>query len=691
MIPTLSEESTFGRIEYCGNGTIRGWAIDKNAPELSLDIVVSEGNTEVARLVADRHRCDLLDENLGAGRYGFMFQVPERFENGLVHYLHFRIASNHVELENSPVLYQHLPEADQAVFKTTSLTGNKVLVLAPHPDDETFGAGGSIALHKQSGDEVMVVFMTDGGAGIPGKSRSEAVNIRQTEAKAALKFLGVSCSDLVFFETADRCLYSDSSAVSKLEALFKRFRPTLIYAPSPMEFHPDHKATAQHLFFALQNSGYKGRVALYEVNRPFNPNCLVDITSVLKKKEKAAGEYASQQALYPYWESILGLNRFRALTVAPDCLAAEAFVVLDGEQFSPMTADLFFRQQLLPVSVENDVPLVSVVIRTRNRLRTLQEAIACVVGQTYPNLELVVVNDGGQDISGIIDRFSKLLRVKHVRSREHIGRSAAGNLGFESCTGLYICLLDDDDLWQSNHVQKLADFLTYTGAAFAYSDCERLTYSFEAGEMREVKRESPFFGLEYDRTRLYAGNFVSVISAMFTRELLDKVGGFDADLDYFEDWDLWIRMSWHASFHRLPGITCVYRVFEEHPFDAVAATLKVMRKNARDWGTDSYQKYAWHVVSVLRDENEKLRQRLNSAASDESLVNSNERIVLERCRQLEEEALELRKQVEQMCIELTNTQEDGWNLLGRSLKRFVPASIRARIGPVLKKLVSTIS
>lgn len=679
----------YGRIEYCGNGIVRGWAIDASSPELSLEIVVTENGTEVDRLIADVHRGDLLDEHRGSGRYGFIFQIPKRFENGLVHHLHFCIADGGVELENSPVRLQYLPEADLAVFKATSLTGNTVLVLSPHPDDETFGAGGSIVLHRKFGDKVKVAFLTDGDAGVVGKSPSESASIRQAEARAALQSLGVSGCDLIFFDIPDRCLSIENTVVSRLVELLLQFRPTLIYAPSPMEFHPDHKAACEHLFSALKSSSWDCMVALYEINRPFNPNCLVDITDVLKEKEEAAGKYASQQVLYPYWESISGLNKFRALTLSPDCEAAEAFVVLSSAQVMQMPTDGFFRQQMLSVSAREEEPLVSVVIRTRNRIKTLQDAILSVIGQNYPNLELVVVNDGGQDVSDIVERFSRFLTVKYVCSNEHVGRSAAGNLGFEQCSGRYICLLDDDDLWQPNHVKKLADFLTYTGSEFAYSDCERITYSFDAGEMRQVKRESPFFGLEFDRTRLYADNFISPISAMFTRSLLDKSGGFDPDLDHFEDWDLWIRMSWHSSFHRLPGVTCTYRVFEEHKVDAIAATLKVMSKHAGFWSSDAYQKYAWHVVSVLRDENEKLRQRLTGGDIGEFESKLDGRPAIGQYRLLEAESEALKDRVRQLETALHNIQSSGWVALGQLLKRYVPASIRTCIARALRKLTTS--
>ena len=682
----LSEAEVFGTVEYVGHGVIKGWAVDFTSPELSCEVVVIENGAEVSRLKADLHRCELLEKNIGAGRYGFVFKIPERFEDGAVHILHFRIAVNNEELTNSPVIYQHLPEADQTVFTTSSLLGNRVLVLAPHPDDETFGVGGSIALHRQFGDVVKVVFMTDGQAGVAGKVAEEAIAIRRSEATKALDVLGVD--DFEFWNVPDRCLCDNQSIVFKLQELLKTYRPSLVYAPSPLEFHPDHKASSSHVWTALSTIRYQCSVAFYEVSRPFNPNCLVDISAVLEQKESAARAYGSQTSLYPYVESILGLNRFRALTVSSKCRYAEGLVLMPSQDLFNTSIDSFQRNQLLPFVSRDNQSLVSVIIRTKNRSATLYEALASVAGQTYGNLEVIVVNDGGDDVEDIIKEFATVLPIKHIRQAESSGRSAAGNIGFSNCSGKYICLLDDDDLWHANHVRKLADFLSTTGEDFAYSDCERLTYCFDSGDMVLSRKESPLFGLDYDRTRLYAGNFISVISAMFSRSLLEKSGGFDPGIHTFEDWDLWIRMSKFANFHRLPGITCTYRVFREHPIDAVAATLKVMGKYAGEWESDAYQKYAWHVVSVLRDENEKLRQRLDKTAQVEGDAQAAIVVSIEEHERLEAKTHQLAQELSDVKDELNRINQSGSLALGRSFGRFVPTRIKDFVMPVLRRLSS---
>ena len=84
-------------------------------------------------------------------------------------------------------------------YHATDLTGKKVLVFAPHPDDETIGCGGSLALHIKAGDPVKVVFLTNGAKGdSSGEIAKESyVELRKDEANKACAFLGVT--DLEFW------------------------------------------------------------------------------------------------------------------------------------------------------------------------------------------------------------------------------------------------------------------------------------------------------------------------------------------------------------------------------------------------------------------------------------------------------------------------------------------------------------
>ncbi|MBN2232801.1 MAG: PIG-L family deacetylase [Deltaproteobacteria bacterium] len=204
--------------------------------------------------------------------------------------------------------------------------GCRVLVLAPHPDDETFGCGGTLALHTAAGDQVRVIFLTDGRRGdFSGRYEAEPYRrLRQREASAAAGVLGID--DIRFWPFADRRL-ADCSAEAgmRLMAELDEYQPQRIYVPSILEYHPDHRAAARLLTGVLARLGPTLEVAFYEVNQPLCINTLVDITPVLEIKRRAMDIYVSQLRELPYHEYMLALNRFRAITLPSASTHAEGY------------------------------------------------------------------------------------------------------------------------------------------------------------------------------------------------------------------------------------------------------------------------------------------------------------------------------------------------------------------------------
>ena len=210
-------------------------------------------------------------------------------------------------------------------YQATDLTGRKVLVLAPHPDDETIGCGGSLCLHRKANDPVKIVFLTNGAKGDwSGKrSRETIVAIRKGEAGEACKQMGVE--DLEFWGFEDRGLAEAEGVLAHVIDLLNLFRPGIVYSPSLWEFHPDHRAASFLLCKAASRCAFDFDIFFYEVGQPLRPNCLVDITTVLDTKLRATQAYRSQLETKPYGEILLALNRFRSLTLSSKVTHAEAF------------------------------------------------------------------------------------------------------------------------------------------------------------------------------------------------------------------------------------------------------------------------------------------------------------------------------------------------------------------------------
>jgi LmbE family N-acetylglucosaminyl deacetylase len=174
-----------------------------------------------------------------------------------------------------------------------------VLVVAPHPDDETLGCGGTIARHLDSGDSVCVLIATDGGRSRAGGYGSDKiVALRREEAKAAVAELGPA--RLVQLGLPEGA-WKTGQLVDPLRDLLHSLRPTLVYSTSPMDYHPEHLRVCMALADALEleQSHEVAAIRMYEVQVPLGPvlvNMAVDIGPMEGRKQGALAAYKSQAA-----------------------------------------------------------------------------------------------------------------------------------------------------------------------------------------------------------------------------------------------------------------------------------------------------------------------------------------------------------------------------------------------------------
>jgi LmbE family N-acetylglucosaminyl deacetylase/glycosyltransferase involved in cell wall biosynthesis len=447
-------------------------------------------------------------------------------------------------------------------YHSTDLTGKRVLVLAPHPDDETFGCGGSLVLHARAGDPVKVVFLTNGAKGdSSGKNKEEYVAIRQREAVSACACLGVT--DLEFWSYEDRSLAGSRGVLLRLIDLLESFRPELVYAPSPMEFHPDHRAACFLLCDAISGFDSDLEVAFYELGQPLSPNLLIDITQVLPQKTGAMDLYESQLKERPYKDITVALNRYRSMTLPQGATHAEGFSVWEAgviRGVCPLSIPFHQVRRLAPDPGESG-PLVSVIVRTRNRPALLANALRSIAGQTYANLEIVVVNDGGQDVKAMVTALAGGIPVTYIRHKVHKGRAAAANSGLKAARGAYLNFLDDDDVFLPGHVETLVSHLVATNEKVAYSNVMNVYFTGPPERSYAREREELVFNLDFDPDRLLFENYIPLMSVLFSRDVLLKVEGFCEDLILFEDWDFWIRVSRHFQFQHIDKTTAEYRFY----------------------------------------------------------------------------------------------------------------------------------
>lgn len=199
-----------------------------------------------------------------------------------------------------------------------------VLVLAPHPDDESLGCGGAIALHHRQGDRVKVVFATDGAAGDPlGYYKDcDYRELRRAEARRAASILGID--ELVFWDYPDGKLTEAHDLGERLRTLLTTDRPDILYRPSTLEIHPDHWALGVGVEEALRQYRPTHGDFCYEVWATIQPTHALDITAVWDLKRKAIEQHESQLRYNDLIYMGAGLNACRTL-YCPSARYVEAF------------------------------------------------------------------------------------------------------------------------------------------------------------------------------------------------------------------------------------------------------------------------------------------------------------------------------------------------------------------------------
>ena len=188
-----------------------------------------------------------------------------------------------------------------------------VLVIAPHPDDESIGCGGALRLHVLRKDRVLAVFLTSGELGLKHLRPEEAWRIREREARKAAKILGLA--ELAFLRRPDWTLGDDVNGAARLlRPILEAASPDLIYLPHPADCHPDHQAALPIVGAALRRRSRRAPILRgYEVWTPLaEHDHLENISSVMRVKLRALRAHQSQlKGKFDYERAVTGLNQFR--------------------------------------------------------------------------------------------------------------------------------------------------------------------------------------------------------------------------------------------------------------------------------------------------------------------------------------------------------------------------------------------
>lgn len=215
---------------------------------------------------------------------------------------------------------------------------------------------------------------------------------------------------------------------------------------------------------------------------------------------------------------------------------------------------------------DEPTPLVSVLTRTTpGKTGRLAEAVASIAAQTYSNIQLVVVEDGGNTAQSFMDevRSYGLLSEVTYLPLPKMGRCAAGNAALAAAHGELLCFLDDDDLFYADHLEVLVDAWQKRpelGAVYSLAYQVRTeVISPEPWIYREIEH-SLLYRQPFNRYVMWHHNYLPIQTVLFQRSLYEAYGGFDPDLENLEDWNLWVRYCLHHDFEMVHKVTSLYRV-----------------------------------------------------------------------------------------------------------------------------------
>jgi glycosyltransferase involved in cell wall biosynthesis len=223
-----------------------------------------------------------------------------------------------------------------------------------------------------------------------------------------------------------------------------------------------------------------------------------------------------------------------------------------------------------------ELPLVSVIIPNFNNGQYISSAVDCVLSQTYPNVETIVVDDGSTD-----DSRSKLREFGNsikVIEQSNQGVSAARNRGVEASKGDVLAFLDADDRWASEKLTQQVEKL-YSDPEIGLVHCAVEDID-DTGRVIEVHRG----GLEgwvaddllkYQRPVILGGGSATIVS----RVAVDTVGGFNESMRVGEDWEFYYRVARRFKVGFVNEVLVSYRRHSANSYFGNSKAVKRMKKD----------------------------------------------------------------------------------------------------------------
>ena len=250
-------------------------------------------------------------------------------------------------------------------------------------------------------------------------------------------------------------------------------------------------------------------------------------------------------------------------------------------------------------------PVVSVIVRTKDRPHLLRQALNSLANQCFQDFEVVLVNDGGQGIDGLLAEFEPFLDIVPLNFTIPVGRAQALNRGLEKVRGQWITYLDDDDILYPLHLERLLVAASHSPETpVAYTDANKSLCwvdSLNSNQDLVVLDRIRFASKAFSLDEMLIDNWIPIMSFMHNTRLIEEAGQFDPELQIFEDWDFLIRLAQRYRFEHVPRPSCEYRFRFGKQFDD--STLQ-QRENALKYRSLIYEKYSAANISIAKKRND---------------------------------------------------------------------------------------
>ena len=210
------------------------------------------------------------------------------------------------------------------------------------------------------------------------------------------------------------------------------------------------------------------------------------------------------------------------------------------------------------MSISTNSNLVSVIIATYNRRDFIVDAIESVIAQSYKDWELIIIDDGStDDTKDIIEKHLESEKISYYYQNNQKQASAL-NTGLKYAHGDWIAFLDSDNKWLSDRLELgINCILSNPDMGLIYGDIYTIN---EAGVRVSEKNMKRYTGNV--TARLLFDNFISFNTTLIRKDILEKIGGFNADLDRAPDYDCWLRASTITKFLYISEYLAEYRVMD---------------------------------------------------------------------------------------------------------------------------------